>query len=1120
MGRRLTAEEAHQYFANNYEASIVEKRAKARNLLIRYPEINYNKLKDTVAYNINYDRNKAVINDENGNAVVVKDYENPVAEEIIADEIDLENEIQDNTILDATDELENVITEEEEKTTFENGASNIENSSKLKRILTTAHRIHYLDRNDSIKVTAGIDNAISDVAENPKEFAQKFSADKIDELSNRKLSRFDTVGRIMSDDVLQRFKNTFLKDENGRIVPLFLLKTKGTGGFKHSKLGLVAGTLESVNQQYSLLNEESIDGKLATVQEVIVNMTNPLVLDYTPYELSINGLHDLVDRGILTFKEFVRYTNYKKNLTGYYSEIPTKIRERLRRAGYDGIVFYNNTTDSGSVSVVVFDESQMLVVAENGVLVNGNGISETEITSDELNDTSSSVENTIKIAMIVTERKYSHTSTRRIMPSEKIAAGSSGFLENGALDSNDAYASLKRNIENNLNTNLSGKDTANRILSDDMIDEFNKTAFKDKDGNLLSFFAHDSYKINLKKSTDMRMPFTALNSAIDELRAKKNASSHARHGVIQEFYINAINPVIIKSDEYDLAKIANQIFIDGKITKDEYTRMCMKERSMKTLVERCLKRNNYDSVILMKNNGECAVIPFDESQIVLVATNGILENNASITPGDKQRYDVKIHNLKSVVIDENRQSVIKVDAIDDILNKDVSNTTKLKMLTKVVMCSNNSEIDYDTEYLAGSSGVLEKGDLNVWRVRNVIKTLINRDVSNIVIAKQDTAGRSLSQYQRELLKGSIFIDDNGRPYSVFATNPHGDNRLLRGSLGFRLGTLDAAHEKYWAEKIKFARHNLVKYEEYYLTVKKTCFLMFDPEGATPGEIAKQLLNEGILTQIEYQQILVRDIKQKTEYSNIAKSALFKLLKKKGFDSLAFMSDRFDAGSIGLVVLDGNKLMPVAVDGLPVENSDRTLADSNEPAFFMPENEGENFENENVEKSQLGSVENDDENGIIKEKLDNDTGVPGEYTYEIVWSIHNHLLVRKCGKGCFGKRIEQSDLRVDNYELKINSNNESYYLQHPDGRYVQFENMKDSTLQDAKLVKSERSYYHVDRLSSCMKQKLHNKAKRQLETANAAGYKLEWIVSDITAVEQLRRFFAEQNMDIIVTYCPE
>ena len=169
---------------------------------------------------------------------------------------------------------------------------------------------------------------------------------------------------------------------------------------------------------------------------------------------------------------------------------------------------------------------------------------------------------------------------------------------------------------------------------------------------------------------------------------------------------------------------------------------------------------------------------------------------------------------------------------------------------------------------------------------------------------------------------------------------------------------------------------------------------------------------------------------------------------------------------------------------------------------------------------MESVENVDESGIIGETGDNDTGVPGEYTDKIVWGIFNHHPVRKCGKGYFGKRIKQSDSRVDNYELKINPNNESYYLQHPDGRYVQFENMKNSIVQDAKLVKSERSYYRVDRLSSFMKQQLANKAKRQLETANAAGYKLEWIVSDKTAVEQLTRFFSEQNMDIIVTYCPE
>ena len=175
----------------------------------------------------------------------------------------------------------------------------------------------------------------------------------------------------------------------------------------------------------------------------------------------------------------------------------------------------------------------------------------------------------------------------------------------------------------------------------------------------------------------------------------------------------------------------------------------------------------------------------------------------------------------------------------------------------------------------------------------------------------------------------------------------------------------------------------------------------------------------------------------------------------------------------------------------------------------------------VEKSQLESVENAKENGIIEETVDNDTGIPGEYTDEIVWSIYKHVLVRKFGKGYFGKRIKQYISRVDNYELKINPNNESYYLQHPDGRYVQFENMVDNVLQDGKcILNKKRSFYHVyDRGYKAQKRVLEQ-ANRQIETANAVGYKVEWLVSDEKAVEQISRLFKENNINIIVKFYQE
>ncbi len=183
----------------------------------------------------------------------------------------------------------------------------------------------------------------------------------------------------------------------------------------------------------------------------------------------------------------------------------------------------------------------------------------------------------------------------------------------------------------------------------------------------------------------------------------------------------------------------------------------------------------------------------------------------------------------------------------------------------------------------------------------------------------------------------------------------------------------------------------------------------------------------------------------------------------------------------------------------------------------------------VEKSQLESVENFDESGIIEEKylsnskesIDNTDSVPGVYTKKIKWSIHKNLYVRPFGKGFFGIRIKQNNPRVDAYEMKINPNKESYYLQHSDGRYVQFENMVDNVLQDGKCVlNKKRSFYHVYDKGAFAKNRVLQQANRQIEAASAVGYKVEWLVSDEKAVAQLSRLFKENNVNITVKYYPE
>lgn len=150
----------------------------------------------------------------------------------------------------------------------------------------------------------------------------------------------------------------------------------------------------------------------------------------------------------------------------------------------------------------------------------------------------------------------------------------------------------------------------------------------------------------------------------------------------------------------------------------------------------------------------------------------------------------------------------------------------------------------------------------------------------------------------------------------------------------------------------------------------------------------------------------------------------------------------------------------------------------------------------------------------------DLSQPGVYTARIKWGIQE-IDVRHEGKGFWGKRIPQSDPRVDAFERKINPNNESYYISHPNGGYVQFENIDQNALQDAKLIlQPEKSFYRVYDKPPFLRQKVLNEAVRQVTAARHHGLTVEWLVSDREAVNQLTRFFKENGVDIKVRYLPE
>lgn len=149
---------------------------------------------------------------------------------------------------------------------------------------------------------------------------------------------------------------------------------------------------------------------------------------------------------------------------------------------------------------------------------------------------------------------------------------------------------------------------------------------------------------------------------------------------------------------------------------------------------------------------------------------------------------------------------------------------------------------------------------------------------------------------------------------------------------------------------------------------------------------------------------------------------------------------------------------------------------------------------------------------------------GKYTTKIEWGIHKALEARPHPtiEGAFwGKRIRQSNPRVDAYELKINPNNESLYLPMGDGTFAQLENIVgDTIVQDGKLVMAARSQYHVADLPSFAKDSVLKEARRQVTAASRIGARVEWLVSEARAESQLRQLFTDKGVAVTVRLLPE
>ena len=206
---------------------------------------------------------------------------------------------------------------------------------------------------------------------NDQQRSRRFLQSILGRLSRTELKQTDTVGRYVPENVVRSFSETAFKTEDGKILSLWHWTDKKFSEFKYGDIGFHVGILKASHEIMSIKGKQ---GEKGYYKEFYLNSKNPLVIDrdlmhWTPGLLSYySSVFTEDESSILSKLPGFLSQNYE-------SPASYRLREMLKQKGYDSIIYPNEW--EGGFSVIAFDNDQLYLVAENGILAEGNSGVET-----------------------------------------------------------------------------------------------------------------------------------------------------------------------------------------------------------------------------------------------------------------------------------------------------------------------------------------------------------------------------------------------------------------------------------------------------------------------------------------------------------------------------------------------------------------------------------------------------------------------------------------------------------------------------------------------------------------------------------------------------------------------
>jgi len=734
----------------------------------------------------------------------------------------------------------------------------------------------------------------------------------------------DTIGRNIDVNTQAALKDTILKNNNGEPISLYLINKHGKYIFKHQQLGITLGTFDMAVEKFDDEEKDKVRRDKGVCEEYYVNIKRPLILPFEPYEQSVEEIGFwMTQKYLMSREEYFDAVDKKPPVSSpkYYNFVYKKLRERLKAFGYDSIISVNQKYDPGSLAVVVFDKKQLIQVSQDGIVSENIQIIDERYSINKSHQ-SSAIANTQIMRDFAMDGMFARRKYRK-KADNRIAAGNSDWFEKEEFDTQDiAYSKIVNNIIEKAELEYNKYSSSlNREFDELAIKRMENTVFKTNDGDFISFYVWSLKEISDSDVVRKGIELKGFNGAFGDFINKKRESKSSYNGTFNEYILNSVNPFVVQLDGWNTMDILNLLYANGKITQKFYEEIMTHSHlhnpkytnHAAKKVRAKIEMLGYDSIVFVKKNGESAALALDEKQLLMVAKNGILDDNNGITYKQIPEEIEAIFgepNVESVVMNREDRSSRDVERMENTILSLRDNTQKMVWLTEYLSCTNEPSLEDSEDINVGHSGLLESRTKNIWLARSMINELVDNAIHKTV-QPLDTGGRKIPDEIRHKYKETIFKDSAGRLLSLFVWNKYGENRYAHSVFPYNMGSLTFARSNYIAEKEKHPNLTKGVYEEYYANVKNPYFMMSLHKEISVRVVADDMYTNGILSKSEYRIITSREGADWTIRNNNSAKKLKEILNEKGIDAIIYLDGH---GNLGVIVFDESNLHPVTRNG--------------------------------------------------------------------------------------------------------------------------------------------------------------------------------------------------------------